>query len=83
MEKSKASNSNSAEMQTGIVRMVLEHQGSYKTQYSSVAAIAPKIGCIPETSKRFAFDWHQTRALSFSFAAHFIRKSFHTFQNAL
>ena len=31
------------------VRMVLEHQGSYETQSAAVAAIAPKIGCIPET----------------------------------
>jgi transposase len=29
--------------------MVLEHQGSYETQSAAVAAIAPKIGCIPET----------------------------------
>lgn len=31
------------------VRMVLEHQGHYETQNAAVAAIAPKIGCIPET----------------------------------
>lgn len=29
--------------------MVLEHQGSYETQSAAIAAIAPKIGCIPET----------------------------------
>lgn len=29
--------------------MVLEHQGSYETQSAAVSAIAPKIGCIPET----------------------------------
>jgi transposase len=32
-----------------VVGDLLEHQGSYATQSSAVAAIAPKIGCIPET----------------------------------
>jgi transposase len=51
MEKSKTSNRYSPEMRARAVRMVLEHQGSYETQSSAVAAIAPKIGCIPETLK--------------------------------
>jgi transposase len=38
-------------MRARAVRMVLEHQGSYETQSAAVAAIAPKIGCIPETLK--------------------------------
>jgi len=29
--------------------MVFEHQGSYETQAGAIAAIAPKIGCIPQT----------------------------------
>jgi transposase-like protein len=29
--------------------MVLEHQGSYETRSAAIAAIAPKIGCIPQT----------------------------------
>jgi transposase len=49
MEKSKTSNRYSPEMRARAVRMVLEHQGSYETQAAAVAAIAPKIGCIPET----------------------------------
>ena len=49
MEKSKTSNRYSPEMRARAVRMVLEHQGSYETQSAAVAAIAPKIGCIPET----------------------------------
>jgi transposase-like protein len=49
MEKSKTSNRYSPEMRARAVRMVLEHQGSYETQNAAVAAIAPKIGCIPET----------------------------------
>ena len=51
MEKSKRSNRYSPEMRARAVRMVLEHQGSYETQGAAVAAIAPKIGCIPETLK--------------------------------
>lgn len=49
MEKSKTSNRYSPEMRARAVRMVLEHQGSYETQSAAVSAIAPKIGCIPET----------------------------------
>ena len=49
MEKSKTSNRYSPEMRARAVRMVLEHQGSYETQSAAVAAIAPNIGCIPET----------------------------------
>ena len=49
MEKSKTSNRYSPEMRAHAVRMVLEHQGSYETQGAAVSAIAPKIGCIPET----------------------------------
>jgi transposase len=49
MENSKTSNRYSPEMRARAVRMVLEHQGSYETQSAAVAAIAPKIGCIPET----------------------------------
>jgi len=29
--------------------MVVEHQGSYETRSAAIAAIAPKIGCIPQT----------------------------------
>ena len=49
MEKSTTSNRYSPEMRARAVRMVLEHQGSYETQSAAVVAIAPKIGCIPET----------------------------------
>ena len=51
MEKSKRSNRFSPEMRARAVRIVLEHLGSYETQGAAVAAIAPKIGCIPETLK--------------------------------
>ena len=51
MEKSKTSNRYSPEMRARAVRMVLEHRSSYETQSAAVTAIAPKIGCIPETLK--------------------------------
>ena len=51
MEKSKTSNRYSPEMRARAVRMVQEHRGSYETQNAAVAAIAPKIGCVPETLK--------------------------------
>ena len=38
-------------MRARAVRMVLEHQGSCETQSTAVAAVAPKIGCIPKTQK--------------------------------
>lgn len=33
--------------------MVFEHQGSYETQAGAIAAIAPKIGCIPQTLREW------------------------------
>jgi transposase-like protein len=49
MEKSKMANRYSPEVRARAVRMVLEHQSSYETQGAAIAAIAPKIGCIPQT----------------------------------
>ena len=31
------------------VRMVLESQGEYDSQWAAICSIAPKIGCTPET----------------------------------
>ncbi len=47
--KSKMANRYSPEVRARAVRMVFEHQGSYETQVGAIAAIAPKIGCIPQT----------------------------------
>ena len=49
MTKSKMVNRYSPEVRARAVRMVFEHQGSYETQAGTIAAIAPKIGCIPQT----------------------------------
>ena len=42
-------NRHSPEVRARAVRMALEHQSSYETQGAAMAAIAPKIGCIPQT----------------------------------
>jgi len=49
MEKSKMAHRYSPEVRARAVRMVLEHQSSYQTQGAAIAAIEPKIGCIPQT----------------------------------
>ena len=53
MTKSKMANRYSPEVRARAVPMVFEHQGSYETQAGAIAAIAPKIGCIPQTLR----DW--------------------------
>ena len=53
MEKSKRSNRFSPEVRARAVRMVLEHRQDYDSQSAAIAGIAPKIGCIPETLRRW------------------------------
>ena len=54
MMKSKMANRYSPEVRAGAVRMVFEHQGSCETQAGAIAAIAPKIGCIPQSLNGWA-----------------------------
>ena len=39
----------SPEVRQRAVRMVLESQGEYDSQWTAICSIAPKIGCTPET----------------------------------
>ncbi len=39
----------SPEIRQRAVRMVLENQNDYNSQWAAVSSIAPKIGCTPET----------------------------------
>ncbi|OVD00079.1 transposase, partial [Escherichia coli] len=39
----------SPEVRQRAVRMVLESQGEYDSQWAAIRSIAPKIGCTPET----------------------------------
>jgi len=45
----KKSNKFSPEVRERAVRMVQEHKGEYPSLWAAVEAIAPKIGCVPQT----------------------------------
>ena len=41
------------EVRERAVRMVLEHQSDYESQWSAIESIAPKIGCTTETLRKW------------------------------
>lgn len=43
----------SPEVRERAVRMVQEHRGEYRSLWSAIESIAPKIGCVPQT----LHDW--------------------------
>ena len=43
----------SPEVRARAVRMVLEHQGDYASQWSAIVSIASKIGCTGETLRKW------------------------------
>jgi transposase len=43
----------SAEVRERAVRMVMEHAGEYDSQWSTIISIASKIGCSPETLRKW------------------------------
>jgi transposase-like protein len=43
----------SPEVRARAVRMVLEHQGDYPSQWAAMSSIASKIGCTSETLRRW------------------------------
>ena len=43
----------SPEVRARAVRMVLEHQGDYASQWAAIGSIASKIGCAGETLRRW------------------------------
>ena len=49
----KTSAKNSPEVRARAVRMVLEHQGEYVSQWSAIVSIASKIGCTGETLRKW------------------------------
>jgi len=53
MEKTKSANRFSPEVRARAVRMVYEHLNNYDSQSAAIAEIAAKIGCTPETLRRW------------------------------
>ncbi len=43
----------SPEVRERAVRMVFEHQSDHNSQWATMASIAPKIGCTPETLRKW------------------------------
>ena len=43
----------SPEVRERSVRMVLEHQGEYESQWAAICSIAAKVGCTHETLRRW------------------------------
>src|SRR5215468_845822 len=43
----------SLEVRQRAVRMVLEHQGAHESQWAAISSIASKIGCTPETLRKW------------------------------
>ena len=63
MTKSKMANRYSLEVRARAVRMVFEHQGSYETHAGAIAAIAPKIDCIPQTLRGWVKQAEKDRGM--------------------
>jgi len=43
----------SPEVRERAVRMILEHQGEYESQWAAISSIASKIGCTAETLRKW------------------------------
>ncbi len=52
----------SPEVRQRAVRMVLESQGEYDSQWATICSIAPKIGCTPETLRVWVRQHERTRS---------------------
>jgi transposase len=43
----------SLEVRQRAVRMVMEHEGAHESQWAAISSIAAKIGCTPETLRKW------------------------------
>ena len=50
---SKTTNKFSPEVRERAVRMVRDHGGDHASQWAAISSIAPKIGCTPETLRKW------------------------------
>ncbi len=50
---SKTANKFSPEVRERAVRMVRDHGGDHTSQWAAIGSIAPKIGCTPETLRKW------------------------------
>ena len=48
-----------AEMRERAVRLVLEQQGTHESQYAAIVSVATKLGCTPETLRRWVRQHEQ------------------------
>ena len=53
MKNRKTSPRYSPELRERAVRMVLDHAGEYSSQWATIEAIAGKLGCTPETLRKW------------------------------
>ena len=53
----------SPELRERAVRMVLEHQGDHGSQWAAIASIARKVGCTPESLRRWVRQAERDRGL--------------------
>ena len=53
MKNRKTSPKYSPELRERAVRMVLDHAGEYPSQWAAIEAIAGKLGCTPETLRKW------------------------------
>ena len=62
------------EVRERAVRLVLEHQENYHSQWAALTSIADKIGCTAETLRKLRISQQSCHPLHGKAATHFTRK---------